>query len=188
MGAVYEVNLRRRFVTRPLVPASLWDDKVQLIDEWSLIDEDNIDTVNAGLYVRTTTDNPGGLDPVYGDWNEFTNVISRGRGFQFKVRATSSDPDTNIIIDELGCIMELQLRTEQSGTLTGVAGPYAVTFDNAFYQPPHVGVTGFNMVTGNFFIVSGVTHTGFTVEFKDSTGTSVARNFTYTAVGYGREV
>ena len=187
MGAIYDVNLRRRFVTRPIVPAALWDDKVQLIDEWPLIDEDNIDTVNAALYVRTTTDDPAGT-PVYGDWNEFANVISRGRGFQFKVRAASSDPDTNIVIDELGCLMELQLHTEQSGTLASGAGAYAVVFDNAFYQPPNVGVTGFNMATGDFFTVTSVTRTGFTVEFKNSTGTSVNRNFTYTAVGYGREV
>jgi hypothetical protein len=187
MGAVYDVNLRRRFVTRPILPAALWDDKVRLIDEWSLIDEDNIDTVNAALYVRTTTDDPAGT-PVYGDWNEFANVISRGRGFQFKVRATSTDPDTNIVIDELGCLMELQLHTEQSGTLASGAGPYAVVFDNAFYQPPNVGVTGFNMATGDFFTVTSVTRTGFTVDFKNSTGTSVNRNFTYTAVGYGREV
>jgi hypothetical protein len=187
MGAVYDVNLRRRFVTRPIVPASLWDDRVQLIDQWPLIDEDNIDTVNAALYVRTTTDDPAGT-PVYGDWNEFANVIARGRGFQFKVRATSSDPDTNIVIDELGCLMELQLHTEQSGTLASGAGAYAVVFDNAFYQPPNVGVTGFNMATGDFFTVTSVTRTGFTVEFKNSTGTSVNRNFTYTAVGYGREV
>jgi hypothetical protein len=190
MGAVYDVNLRRRFVTRPIVPAALWDDKVQLIDEWPLIDEDNIDTVNAALYVRTTTDDPDPAvaTPVYGDWNEFANVISRGRGFQFKVRAASSDPDTNIVIDELGCLMELQLHTEQSGTLASGAGAYAVVFDNAFYQPPNVGVTGFNMATGDFFTVTSVTRTGFTVEFKNSTGTSVNRNFTYTAVGYGREV
>ena len=188
MGAVYDVNLRRRFVTRPIVPAALWDDKVQLIDEWPLIDEDNIDTVNAALYVRTTTDDPTVDTPVYGDWNEFANVISRGRGFQFKVRAASSDPDTNIVIDELGCLMELQLHTEQSGTLASGAGAYAVVFDNAFYQPPNVGVTGFNMATGDFFTVTSVTRTGFTVEFKNSTGTSVNRNFTYTAVGYGREV
>jgi hypothetical protein len=187
MGAVYDVNLRRRFVTRPIVPAALWDDKVQLIDEWPLIDEDNIDTVNAALYVRTTTDDPAGT-PVYGDWNEFSNVISRGRGFQFKVRAVSTSPDVNIIIDELGCLMELQLHTEQSGTLASGAGAYAVVFDNAFYQPPNMGVTGFNMATGDFFTVTSVTRTGFTVEFKNSTGTSVNRNFTYTAVGYGREV
>jgi hypothetical protein len=187
MGAVYDVNLRRLFVTRPLVPAALWDDKVALIDDWNDIDEDNIDKVNAQLYVRTTNDDPAGT-PTYGDWNEFANAIARGRGFQFKVRAISEDPDINIIIDELGALMELQLHTEQSGTLASGAGAYAVTFDNAFYQPPNVGVTGFNMATGDFFTVTSVTRTGFTVEFKNSAGTSVNRNFTYTAVGYGREV
>jgi len=187
MGAVYDVNLRRRFVTRPLVPAALWDDKVALIDDWNDIDENNIDKVNAQLYVRTTNDDPAGT-PTYGDWNEFANAIARGRGFQFKVRAISEDPDINIIIDELGALMELQLHTEQSGTLASGAGAYAVTFDNAFYQPPNVGVTGFNMATGDFFTVTSVTRTGFTVEFKNSAGTSVNRNFTYTAVGYGREV
>lgn len=187
MGAVYDVNLRRRFVTRPLVPAALWDDKVALIDDWPDIDEDNIDKVNAQLYVRTTPDDPAAT-PTYGEWNEFSNVIARGRGFQFKVRAISEDPDINIIIDELGCLLELQLHTEQSGTLASGVGAYAVVFDNAFYQPPNVGVTGFNMATGDFFTVTSVTRTGFTVEFKNSSGTSVNRNFTYTAVGYGREV
>ena len=187
MGATYDVNLRRQFVTRPLVPAALWDDKVTLIDEWTDIDEDNIDKVNAQLYVRTTTDDPAGT-PNWGEWNEFSNVIARGRGFQFKVRAISDDPDLNIIIDELGCLMELQLHTEQSGTLASGAGAYAVTFANAFYQAPNIGITGFNMATGDFFTVTSVTRTGFTVEFKNSAGTSVNRNFTYTAVGYGREV
>ena len=187
MGAIYDVNLRRRFVTRPLVPAALWDDKVTLIDEWTDIDEDNIDKVNAQLYVRTTNDDPAGT-PVYGEWNEFSNVISRGRGFQFKVRAVSEDPDLNIIIDELGCLMELQLHTEQSAIIASGAAAYAATFDNAFYQAPNVGITAQNMATGDFFTVTAVTRTGFTVEFKNSGGTSVNRNFTYTAVGYGREV
>tara|TARA_R110000868_G_scaffold31638_5_gene115921 strand:+ start:5451 stop:8705 length:3255 start_codon:yes stop_codon:yes gene_type:complete len=187
MGGVYDVNLRRRFTTRPLVPAALWDDKIALIDEWIDIDEDNIDKVNAQLYVRATNDDPAGT-PIWGEWNEFANVIARGRGFQFKVRAISEDPDLNIIIDELGCLMELQLRTEQSAVIASGAGSYAATFANAFYQVPNVGITAQNMATGDFFVVTAMTRTGFTVEFKDSAGTSVNRNFTYTAVGYGREV
>ena len=187
MGAVYDVNLRRRFVTRPLLSSSLWDERITLIDAWPLIDEDNIDKVNAQLYVRTTTDDPAGT-PTWGEWNEFANVISRGRGFQFKVRATTADPDINIIIDELGCLMELQLHTEQSAIIASGAASYAATFDNAFYQAPNIGITAQNMATGDFFTVSAVTRTGFSVEFKNSAGTSVDRNFTYTAVGYGREV
>jgi hypothetical protein len=187
MGATYDVNLRRRFVTRPLLAGSLWDERVTLIDEWPPIDENDIDKVNAQLYVRTTTDDPSG-SPTWGEWNEFANVISRGRGFQFKVRATTTDPDINIIIDELGCLMELQLHTEQSAIIASGAASYAATFDNAFYQAPNIGITAQNMATGDFFTVSAVTRTGFSVEFKNSAGTSVNRNFTYTAVGYGREV
>ena len=187
MGAVYDVNLRRRFVTRPLVRAELWDDKITLIDEWTDIDEDNIDKVNAQLYVRATNDDPAGT-PIWGEWNEFSNVIARGRGFQFKVRAISEDPDLNIIIDELGCLMELQLRTEQSAVIASGAAAYVVTFADAFYQAPNIGITAQNLATGDFFTVTAVTRTGFTVEFKNSGGTSVNRNFTYTAVGYGREV
>ena len=187
MGAVYEVNMRRRFATRPIIPKDLWDSKVLLIDEWATIDDDNLDVVNASLYVRTTPTDPNGT-PSWSDWNEFSNAVVRGRGFQFKIIATSSDPLVNIVVDELGAELELQLHTEQSTTLTSGAGAYAVTFTNAFYQPPNIGITGFGMTTGDFFTVTAVTRTGFTVEFKNSGGTSVSRNFTYTAVGYGREV
>ena len=187
MGSVFDVNIRRRFVTRPLLPGELWDDNTLLIDDWPDIDEDNLDTVNAELYVRATVDDPAGT-PVYGDWNQFANAIVRGRGFQFKTLATSTNPSVNIIIDELGVEMELQLRTEQSVVLASGAGALAVTFDYAFYQAPNIGITANNMATGDFFLITAVTRLGFTVEFKNSAGTAVNRQFTYTANGYGKEI
>jgi len=187
MGSVFDVNIRRRFVTRPLLPGELWDDNTLLIDDWPDIDEDNLDAVNAEMYVRTTNDDPAGT-PVYGDWNQFANAIVRGRGFQFKTLATSTNPSTNIIIDELGVEMELQLRTEQSAVLASGAGALAVTFDYAFYQAPNIGITANNMATGDFFLITAVTRLGFTVEFKNSAGTAVNRQFTYTANGYGKEI
>jgi hypothetical protein len=85
-------------------------------------------------------------------------------------------------------VVELQQRTEQSATLTSGAGTYSVTFANAFYEAPSIGVTGFNMGTGDYFSVATVTRTGFQVTFRDSAGTAVSRQFTYTAIGYGREI
>ena len=187
LGGTFDLNLTRYFVTRPYLPGSLWDDKLGDIDTWPAIDETNLDGVNALLYVRTTADNPAG-SPTWSTWREFSNVITRGRGFQFKVIATSSDPAQNIIVDELGCEVELQQRTEQSGTLTSTAATYAVTFADAFYQAPSIGVTAFNMVTGDYFEVASVTRTGFQVTFRNSGGSAVARQFTYTAIGYGREI
>jgi hypothetical protein len=187
LGGIFDLNMIRYFTTRPYLPGSLWDDKLGEIDNWPEIDEGNLDGVNALLYVRATEDDPSGA-PTWGAWREFSNAIARGRGFQFKTVATSSDPAQNIIIDELGCQLELQQRTEQSAVLTSGAGAYTVTFTNAFYQAPSVGVTGFNMATGDYFAIASVTRTGFQVTFRNSAGSAVSRQFTYTAIGYGREI
>mgnify|MGYP006274710403 CR=1 FL=1 len=187
LGGVFDANLQRRFVTRAYLPNGLWDDKPGLIDDWPLIDEDNLDGVNATLYVRSTPDNPSS-SPTWGAWREFANAILRGRGFQFKMIATSSDPAQNIVIDELGALVELQQRVEQSATITSGTGTYSVVYANAFYQAPSVGITGFDMATGDYFTIASVTRTGFQVTFRNSAGTAVSRQFTYTAIGYGREV
>jgi len=36
--------------------------------------------------------------------------------------------------------------------------------------------------------VQNITRTGFEVTFKNSAGTAVSRDFTYTAIGHGREI
>jgi hypothetical protein len=185
MGATFDVNIMRRFVTRPFLPDSLWDDKLNDIDDWVYIDDANLDKVNASLYVRSTTDNPAGT-PTWSAWRPFANAIVKARGFQFKVIAESFDSSQNIIIDQLGAVLELQQRSEQSATLTSPAATYNVTFANAFYQAPSLGLTAFNMATGDYWAITSVTTTGFAVTFRDSAGTAVARQFTYNAVGYGK--
>jgi hypothetical protein len=184
---IFDANLRRRLVTLPYIPGDFWDDKADLIDTWDLIDGTGGDRVNAATYVRTTQDDPSGT-PTWSAWREFSNAIVRGRGFQFKTLATSTDPTQNIIIEELGAAMELQQRTEQSATLTSGAGTYTVTFTNAFYEAPSVGVTGFDMATGDYFAISSVTRAGFQVTFRNSAGSAVSRQFTYTAIGFGRQI
>lgn len=185
MGRIYDVNLQRRFTTRPYLPAALWDDKVDLIDNWPAIDDNDLDRVDAQLQVRITDDDPG-ASPVWSEWIPFANGILRARAFQFKVVAFSYDPNINIVIDELGATMELQQRVEQSGTLTSAAGSAVVTFANPFYQAPSVGLTAFNMNSGDYFSISNVTDTGFTLVFRNGAGTAVSRNFTYTAIGFGK--
>jgi len=187
LGGVFDLNMRRYFVTRPFLPGDLWDDQSDLIDTWPDIDGAELDQVNAVLYVRSTPDDPGGA-PTWSDWHEFVNAINRGRAFQFKTIATSTSEDQNIIIDELGAELELQQRTESTGSLNSGAGSYAVTFDEAFYQAPAVGITAYNMATGDYYTVASQTRTGFTITFYDSTASVISRDFTYIATGYGREV
>lgn len=187
LGGVYDLNLRRHFVTRPYTPGELIDDALADIDSWPSIDGTLYDNVNAALYVRATDDNPG-ASPTWTPWTEFANVIIRGRAFQFKAIATSTNEDQNIIIDELGCELELQQRAASAGPLTTSAAAYAVTFAQPFYQPPQLAITGYNMATGDYYVISSPTRLGFTITFYNAANSMIARQFSYTAIGYGREV
>jgi hypothetical protein len=53
---------------------------------------------------------------------------------------------------------------------------------------PTIGITAQNMNSGDYYVVTSITGTSFTVTFRNSGGTAVDRNFTYSATGYGKQV
>lgn len=197
LGNIFAVDLRRYFVTRGYFPSDLIDSRSNDVDDWSDWDGAVTSNVNAKLMLRSTNDNPSG-SPTWGSWQEFVNGTFRGRGFQFRADLTSSAVDQNILVDELGYDATFQRRTENSNTaISSGAGAKAITFTNPFWTGtaslggvnaylPSIGITAQNMGTGDYFEVTSVSGTGFTVTFKNSAGTAVSRNFNWSAVGYGR--
>lgn len=185
---VFDVNMRRHIAASPFATGNLFDDRLGLIDDWAgLFDGDTLEGTNCRVYVRATPDDPD-VSPTWGPWRELTNNIVRGRGFQYKAIATSDSPSQNIAISQLGAELELQQRTEQSATLTSGTAQYDVTYSNAFYQTPGLGITAQNMATGDYYTLSNMSRTGFSITFRNSGGTIISRNFQYTAIGYGKEV
>ena len=180
LGAVYEVNLRGRFVTRAFNPGNLWDD-LPNIDLLVSID-DVIGNPDAELQFRYSQD-----ASTYSNWIPYQANLVRGRAFQFKVTATSGDERENIIIEELGVTVLLQQQSQTDGPITSGATTYTVTFTNAFYQAPQISITALNMTTGDYVDITSITRTGFQVTFRNSSGTAVSRNFHYLATGYGKE-
>ena len=187
LGAKYDLELLQTLKSRAYVPTDLWDSRTGLIDTWVDTDGTDISLVNAEMYVRSTNDDPSG-SPTYGAWQPFVNGTKRGRGFQFKVEATTSDPVQNIAIEELGVTTKLQRRTEQERSISSGTSAKAITFPAAFYGTPSVGITAQDMDSGDYFQVSSVSRTGFTVTFKNSSDTIVSKTFDYQAVGHGREI
>ena len=196
LESVYSLDLQRRFVTRGFYPANLIDNLTANIDTWDSFDGDVVDSVNAVLQLRRTNDDPAGT-PTWTAWQEFVNGTFKGRAFQFRAQLESSDEDQNILIDELGYKATFQRRTDQStATVTSSAGATNVTFANPFFTGttvlggvnsslPSVGVTAQNMQGGDYFEISNVSSTGFTVHFKDSGDASISRNFDWSATGFG---
>jgi hypothetical protein len=188
-GGVFDVNIRRRFVTRTLNQIDLIASRPGLVSSWSSVAGADTGDVDAALLVRSTLGDPDAA-PQWSDWHELANGIVRGWGLQFKVVARSYDPAQNIIIDELGADLELQQRIEQSGALSAPAGNYVVAFVEPFYEAPSVGITGYSMTTGDYWAIdpASITPSGFSITFRNSAGAAVARQFNYTAIGFGRGV
>ncbi len=198
LGAVFSLDLKRRFVTRAFFPNDTIDARTALIDTWNDFDGTEADAVNAKLYMRRTQTDPSG-SPTYSDWKQFVAGTFRGRGFQFKAELESNDIAQNILIDELGYEATFQRREETGQPTASGTSTKSVTFANAFFVGtsalgnsnnflPSIGITVQNLGNGERVNVSSVTGTGFNLDVLDSGGSNVDRNFTYTAVGFGRGV
>ena len=210
LGAKFTVDFRRILTTRGLYPADTIDSRFELIDRWSDFDGNLADDTSAEIYFRAsdvaTVDSfflledgdklllentPDRFelqsDIDFGEWFPMYNGTYAGRQFQFKVELISARSDQTPLIDELGFEMVMQSRTENSATITSGAGSYAVTYAKAFYATPSVGLTAFNLNTGDYYEVTSASRTGFTVTFRNSAGTAVSRQFQYVANGYGTQ-
>jgi hypothetical protein len=197
LGSTFSLDLTRHFVTRGFLPNDTLDGRSGLVDDWLNWDGADVNRVNAVLKVRTTEDNPSGT-PTWSVYQEFISGTYKARAFEFQAELQSNDVAQNILIDELGYTATLQRRTENSnGTIASGAGAKAITFDKPFFVGtaslggvntylPSIGITALNMGSGEFFEVTSISSTGFTVTFKNSGGTAVNRNFNWSAVGYGR--
>ena len=115
----------------------------------------------------------------------------------------SDDPAQSIEVDQLGYTAELDSRTETVNTvIASGTSSKAVTFQHAFFTGtsalggstsaylPNIGITLENAQAGDFFALSSISGTGFTIDVKnrDTSGneTFVNRNFKYAATGFGR--
>ena len=187
---VYDINIRRRLKANSYLLNSLWDTRTDLIDSWGDIDNvgaTSADKCNAAVYVRATEDNPSS-SPTWGDWKEFSNVLMRGRGFEFKAKLTSEDTNQNIGVTELGAVLELQGRTISiSSPISTGSSSQAVTFNQAFKETPSIAITPTNSQSGDFYEITSLSRTGFTITFKNGSS-AVARSFYYSASGHGKEI
>lgn len=187
LGGVFDVDVQADVVTAGYIIGDLID-LISDFDPVEDIDGSVADKVDATLYVQTTNDDPASDDPVYTELEPFLNGTRQGRGFNFVLEATSNDFNQNIAISVLQVKVTMQTRTEQDNDLTSGAGAYAVTFTNAFYQTPSIGISAQDLQTGDYYELTSISKTGFTITFKNSGGTAVSRTFDWQAVGYGKQL
>ena len=134
----------------------------------------------------------------FSKFNTFANGVFIGRTFRFRAELTTDDPAQSIEIEQLGYTAELESRTETvNSVIASGTSSKAVTFANTFFTGasgtsvsagsalPSVGITIENAQSGDFFALSSISGTGFTIDIKNGSS-FVDRNFKYTATGFGR--
>ena len=210
LGAVFSLDLKR--VIRsigfnigqdietliPGPPGILWDDYAALDNNF---DGAAADEANCQIQVATSQSASGS----FGAFNNFANGTFKGHRFKFKLILETTNTAQNMNVQQAGYSAEFQSRTEQnyqtgSGTSTAPqqSGTSAktITFGTPFFVGtsslgganaflPSVGITIQNAQSGDFFTITNLSGTGFTVSIKNGSS-FVDRSFTFSAVGYGK--
>ena len=211
LGAVFSLDLKRvirsvGFVTgtdiETLIPSGSFWDNYALNGNF---DGQAADEANCQIQVATSQTASGS----FGGFNNFANGTFKGRRFKFKLLLETTNTAQNMNVQQAGYTAEFQSRTEQnyqtgSGTSTAPqqsgtsASGKTITFGSPFFVGtsglgganaflPSIGITIQNAESGDFFTITNVSSSGFTVTIKNGTS-FVDRSFTFSAVGYGKGV
>ena len=192
LGGTFSLVLKRHFSGAGFYISDLFDNRTENIDTWTDFDGATANDANAKIAVRTSTDMSS-----YTAFNDFANGTFKGRGFQFRITLNTNDVAQNMNLQQAGYTATMPSRTGQSAVIASGAGAKAVTFTAPFFVGtsglgnlnnflPSVNISPQNMATGDYFELSSISGTGFTVHFKNSSNASINRNFTYSAVGFGK--
>tara|TARA_R100000231_G_scaffold10742_2_gene13011 strand:+ start:2618 stop:6025 length:3408 start_codon:yes stop_codon:yes gene_type:complete len=209
LGGVFSLNLQRVIRSigfnigdniETLIPnGSFWDDYAT---------DGNFDgaaanNTNTQIQVATSQSSSG----TFGSFNTFANGVFKGQRFKFKLLLETTNTAQNMNVQQAGFNAEFQSRTEQSyktGSGTSIAPQQSgtssknIVFGSPFFVGtsslgglnaylPSVGVTIQNAESGDFFNITNLTGSGFTISVKNGSS-FVDRSFTFQAVGYGKGV
>jgi hypothetical protein len=149
-------------------------------------DESTYDDVNVEFYVSTTNNDPAGT-PIWSEWRPFFVGDYTARAFKFKVILTSTDPQATPGISLLSVSIDMPDRVTSGDDIASgtAAGGKLVSFVKSFAVTPALGIAAQNLQQGDFYEINTKSPSGFTIRFKDSSGTIVDRTFDYVAKGYG---
>jgi hypothetical protein len=135
---------------------------------------------NSHLEIATSADNI-----TYTSFRNFVVGDYTARYYKFRMKLTSLDGVSTPVITALSVTIDMPDRIFSGNDITSGTGTYSVTFTLPFYSANYaVGITAQGMATGDYFLLTSKSTTGFNVAFKNSSGTGISKSFDYIAKGY----
>ena len=135
------------------------------------------------LEISTSDDNV-----TFSVFKPFTIGEHIGRYFKFRVLFTSDNLKARALIEELTVTASLSKRNESGNDISSGTGGKAITFDFGFKLNPAIGISAQSMGNGDYYTITSKSTTGFTIEFFNSSATSIDRSFDYISQGVGQVI
>ena len=106
---------------------------------------------------------------------------------KLRVKLTCDIDTATPAIYELSASVDMPDRTTaEDDVASGTASSgKVITFSPAFKELQGLGISAQSLATGDFYELTSKSATGFTIKFKNSSGSVVSRSFDYVAKGYG---
>jgi hypothetical protein len=160
---------------------NLFDSALGLFDDGaSNFDGDSPANCNAHLEIALSADNI-----TYTSFRNFVVGDYTARYYKFRLLMNSLDGLSSPVITGLLVTVDMPDRIFSGNDITSGTGTYSVTFTLPFYSANYaVGITAQGMATGDFFELTSKTTSGFSVAFKNSSGTGISKTFDFLAKGF----
>ncbi|WP_427144616.1 host specificity factor TipJ family phage tail protein [Rhizobium leguminosarum] len=139
---------------------------------------------NVRVEISSTVDDPSG-SPAWSDWAELVTSDVAARAYRFRARLLSQQFDVTPVVETLSVTVDMPDRVIAENDLAVSTSGLSVGFSPAYYVLSGVSIAAQNMQTGDYYQITGKTSGGFTIIFRNASGTPVARTFDYVAKGYG---
>lgn len=135
------------------------------------------------LEIATSDDNV-----TYSAFKPFTIGEHIGRYFKFRVLFTSDNLKARSLIQQLSVTASLSKRSESGNDISSGTGGKTITYDFGFKLNPSIGISAQSMSSGDYYSITSKSTTQFTIEFYNSSDTSIDRTFDYIVQGVGQVI
>jgi hypothetical protein len=187
-GGIYSSRITARVIMERQDYVNLFDDASGNFDaREGLFDgaNDTFGDVNVQLQIAKTDGDP--VSGTYSNFQKFNVGDYTGRAFKFRAVLLSEDVTASPKVTGLSVQVDMPERVYSqkdisSGTDTNGK---VITFSPAFKEIQGVGISASNLASGDYYAITSKSATGFTIEFFNSSNTTIDRTFDYVVRGYG---
>ena len=183
LGAVYTSRITASITQYAENPSELFDSGrgyATFDDALGSFDGDSPTFTNAHLEIALSDDNV-----TYSSFRNFVIGDYTARYYKFRLRLNSLDGVSTPVITALSVTVDMPDRIFSGNDIVSGTGTKSITFTLPFYSANYaVGITAQGMATGDYFLLTNKTISGFDVAFKNSSNTGISKTFDYIAKGY----